>query len=97
MDLLHPYEAGYPLVAFPNYSPTPHSSSPWSRLLHLRFSTFPPIYMLHTAERLGPGTCLSVDTSAEDPLNVYAYAQDTIFFYPTPPHDDRSMALDATW
>lgn len=35
-------------------------------------------------------------TSAKDPLNVY---QDTVLFYPTPPHDepdDCSMALDAT-
>ncbi len=56
------------------------------------FRPSPDIY-----QRVGPETSLSVVTSAEDPLNVYTYAQDTIFFYPTPPHDDRSMALDTTW
>ncbi len=65
--------------------------------MHLWFSTYPPTYTLHTTQCISPGTCLSVATISEDPLIIYTYARDTIFFYPTPPHDDCSMTLDATW
>ncbi|KAK0234393.1 hypothetical protein EDD85DRAFT_80558 [Armillaria nabsnona] len=93
---LRSYRAGYP--------PAPFPQSFTFRVWLLRLpspldSVYPPTYMLHITQRVGPRSCLCCQLSVEDPLNGYTYTRvPRVFVHLIPSlsdSDEFGLALDA--